>query len=278
MGVAAWFPLGPGEPYYPWYHCSETYIRTVNITNVNIRYIRDTTIVNNFNLFLRDSRDVNVLHNIHYANREVAVTAVPQRDFASAKPVRSSLIRIDPKQLQHAQIIPHPSIAPTINSIVPHPVHNVHAPAARPTFVSHNMRTIPQGPGERGQVHPTPPESPHQPSGPPAAVGAHPQPNEPRGVGAVPLPNGMHNPPAMAPRPLITRNEAPPPSPTFWHQQSALSAHPGRPLEPQQMEKLSQGRPAGPLMDHEFPPHPAPRAAAVPHVPPAPRSAPLRHP
>jgi hypothetical protein len=280
IGVAAWFPLGPGEPFYPWYHCSEQYIRVVNITNVNIRYIRNTTIVNNFSLFLHNSRDVNVLNNIHYANREVAVTAVPQKDFASAKPVRSSLIRVDAKQLQHAQIIPHPSIPPTIASIVPHPVRNVPVPATRPVYVAHNTRAIPEGPGARGQVHPNLPLPPSQRNAPPA--GAHPQPNPSGGRPTASVESGaapLHNPAAMAPHPLITRNEPPSPDPSFRHQQSALIEDPGRPLEPQQIEKLRQGRPAGPALDREFPPHPAPRAAPPPpRIVPAPRPVPPRHP
>jgi hypothetical protein len=50
--VAAWFPLGPGEPYYPSYHHSDNYQRQVNVTNVsttNITNITNVTNVNNIN-------------------------------------------------------------------------------------------------------------------------------------------------------------------------------------------------------------------------------------
>ena len=30
VGVQAWFPLGPGEPYYPWYHHDVEYRRHIN--------------------------------------------------------------------------------------------------------------------------------------------------------------------------------------------------------------------------------------------------------
>jgi len=30
--LAAWFPLGPDEPFFPWYHYSGDYLRVVNIT------------------------------------------------------------------------------------------------------------------------------------------------------------------------------------------------------------------------------------------------------
>ena len=45
--MAAWFPLGIGEPYVPWYHCTPNYVRTVNVTNVNTTVIHNTTIINN---------------------------------------------------------------------------------------------------------------------------------------------------------------------------------------------------------------------------------------
>ncbi|HWT79238.1 MAG TPA: DUF6600 domain-containing protein, partial [Candidatus Methylomirabilis sp.] len=33
-GLAAWFPLGPSDPFIPWYHYQGNYLRQVNITNV----------------------------------------------------------------------------------------------------------------------------------------------------------------------------------------------------------------------------------------------------
>jgi len=51
-----------------------------------------------------------------------------------------------------------------------------------------------------------------------------------------------------------------------------MNEHPGRPLEPQQLENLRDGRPPGPMADHEFPPHvvPVPRERAIPVPPPQP--------
>ena len=49
-GVAAWFPLGPGEPFYPWYHYSPGYLRQINVTNVrniNVTNITNVTNINN---------------------------------------------------------------------------------------------------------------------------------------------------------------------------------------------------------------------------------------
>jgi hypothetical protein len=47
-GTVGWVPLGPREPYRPWYHASERHVRSLNVTNVtNITNIRNVTI-NNF--------------------------------------------------------------------------------------------------------------------------------------------------------------------------------------------------------------------------------------
>ena len=91
VGVAAWFPLGVGEPFVPWYHASPYYARQVNVTNVNITYIHNTTVVNNYNTFIANTRTVNNVNqlntnNIQYANR-AQVTAVPQTAMSSGRPV-----------------------------------------------------------------------------------------------------------------------------------------------------------------------------------------------
>jgi Family of unknown function (DUF6600) len=72
------------------------------------------------------------------------------------------------------------------------------------------------------------------------------------------------------PPPLISKNPLPPRDVPFSAHQPALSAHPGRPLEPQQEQNLRAGRPAGPMQDKEVPAHPAAVARAMP----APRVAP----
>ncbi len=57
VGVQCWFPLGPRDPYFPWYHHSDGYLRQVNVTNVTVRNV---TYVNNY---------INVRNaaNVHYA-------------------------------------------------------------------------------------------------------------------------------------------------------------------------------------------------------------------
>ena len=68
VGVAAWFPLGPGEVYRPAYHVSEVYVR-----NVNIVHVTNVTVINNVNVT-----------NVRYVNQNVAgaVTVVSGTRFS----------------------------------------------------------------------------------------------------------------------------------------------------------------------------------------------------
>ena len=261
-GVAAWFPLGPGEPFYPWYHCSPTYIRNINITNINITRIRDVTIVNNYNTFIRHVDNPNNVH-IEYANRTRAFTAVNGQAFASARPVRENLVHMDPAQIERAQVVPHPSISPTIEAKIPHPVNTVRVPMQRPTLLVQGGREQEARPGATLQNVPRAPQHPVEAQQPP-------RPNEPeRPVTPEPY-NGNRE--AYQQKPLIGRTPPPPAQPSFAEKQKAMETHPGRPLEPQQVDNLRQGRPAGPPQDREWPSHPAqtarpeaPRLGSRPH-------------
>jgi hypothetical protein len=56
---------------------------------------------------------------------------------------------------------------------------------------------------------------------------------------------------------MFTRNAPAPTNAPYAARQDAYSSHPGRPLEPQQMNNLRAGKPAGPMQDKEAIPHPA---------------------
>jgi hypothetical protein len=127
-GVAAWFPLGVGEPYLPWYHCSPSYARNVNVTNVNISFIHDTTVVNNFNVFVTNTRTVtnvtNITVNNVYVNR-TQVVVVPAAAMSSGGSVKQAQITVTPEvQRQLASAPVHAAAAPPA------------APPARPQLVA----------------------------------------------------------------------------------------------------------------------------------------------
>ncbi|HEY6248677.1 MAG TPA: DUF6600 domain-containing protein [Candidatus Angelobacter sp.] len=66
--------------------------------------------------------------------------------------------------------------------------------------------------------------------------------------------NGPVNTPTNI-RPLVTKTPPPPPPPPFEVRKEAMQSHPGRPLEPQQVQNLQKGQPAGPMHDQEVHPH-----------------------
>jgi len=227
IGVQAWFPLGPREPFVPWYHHGPSYIREVNVVNV-------TNIT-----------------NIRYVNREGAVTAVSGDTFRSGQMVNRGLVRVAPEQLARAQVIPHPEVTPTARG-----VFGARTVAAPPVPASRFGATRTASPEERPGLRTPAPVTREaaRTGGPPNTPAPQvftrnvPEPRETPHTGG----------PPNAPFPKIfTRNAPAPANPPFAARQDAYSSHPGRPLEPQQMNNVRAGKPAGPMQDKETIPHPS---------------------
>jgi len=243
-GAQAWFPLGPGEPYHPWYHSGADYRRRMNdVTFGRVANIPATTSVT----------------AINYRNRRLAFTAVPVTTFRSGLPISRRILTVDQDQIEKARIAPHPFVLPGASADgggsarvpsprVRRPTWSV-APAPRPTptVQAHQPLIV------RNNL----PAPRMQPKEPPVAPGGQPAPSPSRV--------------------LITRRAPPPPEPSFQVRQQAMKPDAGRPLEPQQIDNIRAGRPAGPQRDSEYPPHqaaPAPRAAPRPAEAPRPVAAP----
>jgi hypothetical protein len=107
-GLSAWFPLGPGEAYRPWYRCSPRYIDQVNITN-----IREAPRVHVQNTYINV---VNVT-NVRYVNQTRGMTAMRRDDFASGRSARNVSVRVDPREMQQARPLSRPDVAPTPPSV-----------------------------------------------------------------------------------------------------------------------------------------------------------------
>jgi hypothetical protein len=246
VGLVAWFPLGPGEPFFPWYHHSGEYLRVVNITNIrNVTNITNITNVTN-------------IKNVHYAYRTLATTAVPSEVFRNGQPVTGHAVRVTPQQLAKAEVIPHPGVNPTPRATAPG--KPVSRPSVRP------QRLAAGGPSSR-------PRGPSEIERPAPPAGKKSAPSPERRSASEPTartlpPPGTHVP---IPRtsPLIARTPPPPPPVPFVQRRQALMDHPGRPLDPVQLDHLREGRPVGPVVDREFPPHigPVVREAPPPHPP-----------
>jgi len=123
-GVAAWFPLGPGEVYRPAYHVSDVYVR-----NVNIVHVSNVTVINSVNVT-----------NVRYMNQNVAgaVTVVPHDAFAAGRPVAAAAVVVRPGVMAQAQVMETAQVAPTREAVLGHAGPMVaHAPPSR--FVNHTV-------------------------------------------------------------------------------------------------------------------------------------------
>jgi hypothetical protein len=294
-GISVWFPLGPRDPYFPWYHHSDNYLRQVNVTNVSVRNV---TVINNY-------INVRNVTNVRYEYQRVAPTAVSTDAFRSARRVDREMVHLRPDEVGRGRVIPHPEVTPDVRAI------HAGAPEAHPTV----MRTRPQFEERKdaGGNRPGMPATGNKPGNSdtgfnrgrdnkPAVTGQPPartdEGNRDFGRGRVPdtgnRPTVTTPPPATAQPPVrrdegnrgrgedfstrpvqqprvVTNNPPPPQNPKFEQRQPAMQEHPGRPLEPKQMDNVRQGQPAGASHDREYTPH---QTTARPNPPPPPPAAP----
>ena len=154
--------------------------------------------------------------------------------------------------------------------VVKQPVNSAAFPQPRPVQViapapvagrpATPLQPVPQRPAPPAPVAQRPIQQP-EPVRP-----ASPQPAPVRSEPVAPVMMRPAPRPPDPPRPLINKAEPAPVQPPFQQQKRAIQAtDPGRPLGPQQVENLRNGRPVGPAVQPE-PPHPmpAPRPAPAP--------------
>jgi len=99
----AWFPLGWGEPFHPWYHCGVGYWRNVNIHN---------TYIHNFNTNPRGYRNFNYA----YAHNTHAVTTASHEAFTRGQAINRSSQHLTEASLRNAQVTNRINGAPTRTS------------------------------------------------------------------------------------------------------------------------------------------------------------------
>jgi len=135
FSLSAWFPLGPGEAYRPWYRCSPRYIDQVNITNIreSRRVHVERTYVNVVN--------VTNVTNINYVNR-THVTAVRRDDFGSGRRVRDVAVRVDPREMQQIRPVAQPPVAAPSRPIITRPVAHVPVKVQRPMLINQRGQEI----------------------------------------------------------------------------------------------------------------------------------------
>ena len=141
VGVTAWFPLGPGEVYHPWYHASGLYTNRVNVSNIynrNVTQVRNIynqrTVVNNYTVV-----------NNTYANRQVGTVAVSHDTFAGGRRVQGAQVHADAQQMAGAQVLPHPIVSPERGTVIGTPARAVPPVMSRPVLASHEDTAVRPG-------------------------------------------------------------------------------------------------------------------------------------
>jgi hypothetical protein len=263
-GVSAWFPLGPGEPYHPWYHTSPGYVDQINISNIgeSRRVHVQTTYVN-----------TNVV-NVTYVNRSIGVTAMRHEDFAAGHSAHQAAVVVDVHLFDHVQVLERPEAQPSPHPFAGHPPPRpVRASAERPALINESGKLVSSRPGAKPMEPPVRPAPPVRalpgravvapPPGAKAPAGMHPAPPAPA---AKPAP--VEPAPAAKPagRPVVEplARPVPPPAapPTAKPAPPSALPPPARPAAP----------PAPPLAARPpLPPPAKPVApqATKPAVPPA---------
>jgi len=175
VAMSAWFPLGPGEPYRPWYPCSPHYIDRVNISNMaEGPRVHVLTTYAGFNF-----------GGFNFALRTVGVTAMRQEDFAAGRPVRQTNVVVNVNVIQHVTIIERPVVQINERVIINRPpARPVPVAAVRPALINEKGMVV----SARPNFHPV-----AAPVRPAPVVRTLP------GRQAVAPPPGSHVPPHMTP-------------------------------------------------------------------------------
>ncbi len=98
-----WFPLGFGEPFFPFFGCSRNFITVINVHNSFIR---------NTNVFSTNIHNVNFV-NSHNVN---AVTVANRNTFVNGQAINRGATHLTPAALRGAQVSNSVGLRPTQHS------------------------------------------------------------------------------------------------------------------------------------------------------------------
>jgi hypothetical protein len=137
-----WFPLGFGEPFFPWFHCRHEFFERINVHNTFIR---------NRNVFNTNVRNVNFV-NAHNVN---AVTVANRNAFMNGQAINRGATHLTAAALKGAQVTNSVGIKPTQHSALGSV--NMKSNVARPPAAVQNRtviaRTAPAQGASQAHVH-----------------------------------------------------------------------------------------------------------------------------
>jgi hypothetical protein len=103
-GGIGWFPLGFGEPFFPWFHCGHGFVERINVRNT---FIRNTNILNTTNV-----------HNFNFVNAHNvnAVTVASHSAFVNGQAINRGAAHLTAASLKGAQVTNRIGLSPTPRS------------------------------------------------------------------------------------------------------------------------------------------------------------------
>jgi len=125
-GLHAWFPLGWGEPFHPWYHAGGAYWRNVNVHNT---FIRNTNVISARGNF-----------NYRYAHNANAVTAASHSAFVNGQAINRSATHLSASALRGASVTNRINASPTRASYLG--ASNSHGRVATPSASVQNRSVM----------------------------------------------------------------------------------------------------------------------------------------
>ena len=253
-----WFPLAPGEVYWPSYTRDPTYIENINIANVG------ATKITNIAAAVKSQHAVDPpppVLNQQFANRGAA-TVVPANVFARSEPVAAAALPVQSQVLHAAAVsVRPPQLPPAVAERAPGPSST---PEAVPPQATREPPT-PTTPGAPG----------HRPSQPNfSRLATAPAPTTVRQAAPTPSVPGL-SPGHQQPVQTTTATQPsgqPPAPPNFSRLPPAMGAHGQPPVAPPAQAAQGTPPPAGASGPSEGAQHPtqAPAAAPAPGRPPIP--------
>jgi hypothetical protein len=137
-----WFPLGFGEPFFPWFHCRREFITRINVRNTFIR---------NTNVFNTNIRNINFV-NAHNVN---AVTVANRNTFMNGQAINRGATHLTAASLRGATVTNSVGLRPTQHSALG--AVNARSNVARPPASVQNRaviaRTAPAQGASQMRVH-----------------------------------------------------------------------------------------------------------------------------
>ena len=254
-----WFPLAPGEVYWPSYTRDPTYIENINIANVS------ATKITNIAAAMKSQQTVDPpppVLNQQFANRGAA-TVVPANVFARSEPVAAAALPVQSQVLHAAAVsVRPPQLPPAVAERAPAPSSTREAAQPQATREPRTP-TTPGAPGHR----------PSQPNF--SRLGTAPAPATVRQAAPTPAAPGLspsHQQPVQTTTATQPAPGQPPAPPNFSRLPPAMGAHGQPPVAPPAQAAQGTPPPAGASGPSEGAQHPAqaPAAAPVPGRPPIP--------